>query len=85
MHKPCIGADRPREQGHQWAQYGLGVTYVRGSGVSESLAQACLWLNLAAAQGNELAAEKRDRIEREMTREQFAEAQRPSAEALAGC
>lgn len=70
------------EQGYQWAQYGLGVSYARGLGVPKSLVQAYLWLNLAAAQGNELAADKRDRIEREMTREQVAEAQRLSIEAL---
>ena len=43
---------------------------------------AYMWFNLAAAQGSEVAQENKDIIERRMTREQMAEAQRMSREWL---
>ena len=44
---------------------------------------AYMWYNLAAAQGNENAPGNKDRLERGMTREQIAEAQRMSREWIA--
>ena len=41
---------------------------------------AYMWFNLAAAQGNEDAENDKDAMERQMTREQIAEAQRLSRE-----
>ena len=54
----------------------MGVT----TGVPEDKVLAYMWLNLAAAQGNEDAQENKDIVEQRMTREQIAEAQRLSRE-----
>jgi TPR repeat protein len=50
-----------------------------GIGVPKSNVDAYFWFNLAAAQGVDVAKTNRDIIEKEMTREQIAEAQRRSA------
>ncbi|MEC7769006.1 MAG: hypothetical protein VX471_06975, partial [Acidobacteriota bacterium] len=47
-----------------------------------STALAYTWYNLAAAQGSETAQSNKDTVERRMTREQIAEAQRLSREWL---
>ena len=39
-----------------------------------------MWFNLAATQGNEISVRHRDDVAEEMTREQFAEAQRCARE-----
>jgi TPR repeat protein len=54
--------------------------YDNGEGVPEDNVLAYMWFNLAAAQGNEDAQRNKDRAERQMTREQIAEAQRLSTE-----
>ena len=68
------------EQGYASAQLNLGFMYSRGEGVPEDLVYAYMWCNLSAAQGNEIAQENKDIIERQLTREQIAEAQRLSRE-----
>jgi TPR repeat protein len=70
---------RAADQGMADAQYNLGVMYVSGAGVPKNDAEAYFWWNLAAAQGNENAKTNRDIVEKKMTREQIAEAQRRSA------
>jgi len=70
------------EQGDAYAQTSRGVMYVVGDGVPEDMVLAHMWWSLAAAQGNEGARENKDRIEKEMTRAQIAEAQRLSREWL---
>ncbi len=70
---------RAAEQGDSGAQTMLGFIYSQGGGVSKNLVQAYLWFNLAAASGVEEAAKQRDIVEREMTSDQIAEAQRLSA------
>ena len=67
------------EKGDADAQYRLGVMYFNGEGVPKNDAEAYFWWNLAAAQGNENAKTNRDIVEKKMTREQIAEAQRRSA------
>ncbi len=67
------------EQGNADAQFNLGVKYATGSGVAESKVDAYFWYNLAAAQGLADAKTNNEIIEKEMTREQIAEAQRRSA------
>jgi TPR repeat protein len=67
------------DQGDARAQYNLGVIYEYGEGVPENDVQAYKWMNLAAAQGNETAKKNKGIVEKEMTREQIAEAQRLSA------
>ncbi len=39
------------EQGHVWAQYGLGVMYANGQGVPQDYAEAAKWFRRAAEQG----------------------------------
>ena len=76
------------EQGDVDAQFALGIKYDLGEtvgvtmGVPEDKVLAYMWLNLAAAQGNEDAQENKDIVEQRMTREQIAEAQRLSREWL---
>ena len=48
----------------------------QGHGVPQDYVSAHMWLNLAAAQGEEKAAERRDYVAALMTPEQIAEAQR---------
>ena len=48
--------------------------YANGNGVPRDLVLAYMWLNLSAAQGDELARGNKDIIEQRMTREQIAEA-----------
>jgi TPR repeat protein len=63
------------EQGDAMAQYNLGVLYARGWGVPQDFIEAHLWLSLAAAQGNKLAAQEHDKVVMKMTPEEIAEAQ----------
>ena len=59
-----------------------GNMYGNGYGVPEDHVLAYMWWNLTAAQGNETAQSNKGRLERQMTREQIAEAQRLSREWL---
>ncbi len=68
------------EQGDAAAQYNLGVMYREGQGVPQDDVQAYLWMNVAAAQGHELARINRDRLTKQMTPVQLAEAQRLARE-----
>ena len=68
------------EQGDAAAQYNLGWMYANGDGVPGDRVYAYMWFNLSAAQGDEGARERKDRVERRMTREQITEAQRLSRE-----
>jgi TPR repeat protein len=70
------------EQGNGFGQYNLGGSYSTGTGVIKDLVQAHKWYNLASAQGLGLAGIKARLfvIERMMTREQIAEAQRRASE-----
>jgi TPR repeat protein len=70
---------RAAEQGVAAAQHNLAELYANGEGVPKNDAEAYFWWNLAAAQGHEKAKTNRDIIEKDMTREQIAEAQRRSA------
>jgi TPR repeat protein len=67
------------EQGNADAQSNLGVMYFFGSGVSKSAVDAYFWWHLAAARENADAKKFKELIEKTMTREQIAEAQRRSA------
>ncbi len=68
------------EQGYAKAQSSLGLMYANGRGVPRDYVQAHLWANLAAAQGHELARINRDRLTKQMTAAQLAEAQRLARE-----
>jgi uncharacterized protein len=58
----------------------LGVSYATGHGVPKDVIRAHMWLNLAAAQGNEEAIAGRDLIAKQMTTAQIDEAQKLARE-----
>ena len=70
------------EQGYPNAQYFLGGMYLNGKGGPKDYIQAYAWWNLATSSGNEKAKKGRDSLERTMTPEQIAEAQKLSKELL---
>ena len=62
------------EQGVASAQFNLGVRYDTGWGVLKDSVLAHMWLNIAGANGNEVARENRDNLERDMTRVEISRA-----------
>jgi TPR repeat protein len=66
------------EQGDAYAQCKLGTFYTIGVGVAKDDVIAYMWANLAVASGNEDAIKMREYLEKKMTAEQVAEAQRLS-------
>ncbi len=64
------------EQGHGQAQVNLGIMYSQGQGVSKDYVTAYMWYTLAASQGDDRAEEFKAHLEKSMTLEQLAEAQR---------
>jgi uncharacterized protein len=68
------------EQGNAGAQYNLGRMYENGYGVSQDYVESYKWLILAAAQGDQFAVKFRDNLERKMSAQQIAEAQRLAKE-----
>ena len=67
-------------QGDAQGQYGLSISYYNGTGVPSDYVEAHKWCNLASAQGLEDCKKNLPIIERLMTREQIAEAQRLARE-----
>ena len=61
------------EQGLAQAQHDLGTMYANGHGVPQDYMTAYMWWNLAAAQGDEEARQKRD-IVKMLTASQVADA-----------
>ncbi len=68
------------EKGHAQAQVNLGIIYSQGRGVPKDDVQAYGWYILAGGQGNDLAEEFKDHLEKSMTLDQLAEAQRLARE-----
>ena len=68
------------EQGDASAPSIVGSAYLFGRGAPMDLVQAYMWLNLAAHGGDHGAAQTRDGLERFMTAEEIAEAQRLTRE-----
>lgn len=66
---------RAAERGQALAQYDLGQRYNLGVGVPVDRVEGLKWLLLAAAQGQTDAAGMCDKVKRELTRDQIAEAQ----------
>lgn len=62
--------------GFPLAQYRLGRHYESGRGLPKDYVLAYFWYNLAAAEGDKLAAEDRDLLAQRMTRGEIREAQR---------
>lgn len=65
--------------GHRDSQYNLGVIYARGLGVSADVVEAWKWLDLAARQGDEDSARKRDILSRDADPAMLAKAQQAAA------
>ena len=84
IHAYSIGAYRDALQylkpmaiaGNPTAQYWLGIMYYEGKGVDQNDVEAYMWLTLAAEQGNRGARLGKNGIERRMSSEQLAEAER---------
>ena len=76
---PSTEIRRLANQGDASAQYGLGAIYNNGEGVLEDSVVAYAWLNLAAAQGIELARENKDNLQTRITRNLIVQAQELSA------
>jgi TPR repeat protein len=71
------------EQGVTSAQSNLGLMYDNGEGVIQDYTRAHMWWNIAASQGHEEAMENRDKVAKEMTSLQIAEAQKLARECVA--
>ena len=68
------------ERGHAEAQYKVGFTYEKGIGVPKSNVDAYMWLDLAASQGDKIAAKRRDELAERMTPAEIAKAQKLARE-----
>ncbi|MFP6637844.1 MAG: tetratricopeptide repeat protein [Nitrospinaceae bacterium] len=64
------------EQGYANAQYNLGLKYAEGQGVPQDYVSAHMWFNLSGSNGDKDAVEKRNIVEKKMTKDQISEAQR---------
>ncbi len=65
--------------GDVWAQLKVAQYFQAGLGVPRDYQQAYFWANVAAAYGDEKAAELRDELESKLTKSQIAESQRAAA------
>ena len=63
------------DQGHGAAMFVIATHYEKARGVTKDLVHAYQWYNLAAAYGHEEGAKWRDRLARDMTPAQIAQAQ----------
>jgi TPR repeat protein len=68
------------EQGYAEAEHMLGVCYIGGEGVPKDYVEGYKWENISAASGNQLARDNLEKIEKVMTPQQIAEAQKLSRE-----
>ncbi len=68
------------EQGNAWAQYSMGLLYIKGQGVPKHYVLGYMWANLAGSQRIEDARKQLNILEKKMTPEQIAEAQKLSRE-----
>jgi hypothetical protein len=62
--------------GHAAAMRNLGTMHLRGDGVSQNRTKAYVWLCMAEAHGDEEAATLRERLEREISADEIAEARK---------
>ncbi len=68
------------EQGHAQAQVNLGIMSSQGRGVPKDSVQAYKWYTLATGQGDDLADKFTDHLEKSMSLDELAEAQRLARE-----
>ena len=71
---PITELRRQAEQGDADEQLFLGLMYVEGRGVLKDPVLAHMWLNISGANGNEIARESRDNLERDMTHAEISRA-----------
>ena len=67
---------RAAEQGQVEAMYMIGAQCAAGRGVRQDYVQAHVWLSLAAAEGNAVAAKSSKDVAQRMSEEDIAKAQR---------
>ena len=67
-------------QGNPPAQVHLGWLYVLRQGVSQNNVRACMWFNLAGANGDNNGVEHRNALTKRMTPAQMAETQKLARE-----
>jgi TPR repeat protein len=67
---------RAAEQGKVTAQYDLGINYSRGEGVPKNDIEAYKWFSIAAANGLDKSAKRRDSLAQSISREEIVEGQR---------
>ena len=70
------------EQGHSSAQLNLGVMNGKGQGVLQDNVYAHMWLNIAASTETGDVITHRNKLAKEMTTEQLAEAQKLARECV---
>ena len=63
------------EQGDADSQLNLGLMYYNGQGVLADFVIAHMWFNIAGANGNEIGADNREIIAKEMTSEDISKAE----------
>ena len=63
------------EGGNNDARYNLGAMYYNGQGVLADFVVAHMWFNIAGANGNEIGADNREIIAKEMTSEDISKAE----------
>ncbi len=63
------------EQGNAKAQFMLGWMYCQGHGITQDFIRAHMWWNIAASPGDEMAAEMRNIVAKEMTSADISKAQ----------
>ena len=68
------------DQGKASAQCNLGLMFAKGYGVEKDYVDAYAWFNLGAANGNEKAGENRNTLEKQMSPQQIADAQKRTKE-----
>jgi S1-C subfamily serine protease len=68
------------EQGDAKAQFKLGYSYLKEIGIGRDYVQAYKWFRLSSIRGNDLAKAYLPILERAMTRDQIAEAERLTRE-----
>ena len=70
------------EQGNASAQFNLGLMYRKGWGVPKDYVLAYMWFNISATNGDKDVEKSRDIVEKKMTPQQIADAQKLSREWL---
>ena len=71
------------EQGNAGAQYNLGQMYYNGQGVPQDNVYAHMWWNVVASNGDGAGGKLRDKVAKEMTATQIAEAEKLARECVA--